>query len=72
MEIRANPPSPPVSDAGNKTQGIHKVKQYNTANFSEVAALLAQDIYTYGNFDVRQQCNNFLKLYWIGSKKLHV
>ena len=54
MKIRANPPSPPLpspplpspptSDAGNKTQGIHKVKQYETANFSEVAALPAQEM----------------------------
>ena len=38
------PPPLPVSDAGNKTQGIHKVKQHDTANFSEVAALPAQDM----------------------------
>ena len=49
MEIRANPPSPPpppppISDVGNKTQGIHKVKQYDTDNFSEVAALPAEDM----------------------------
>ena len=37
------PISPPPL-LGNKTQGIHKVKQYDTANFSEVAALLAQDM----------------------------
>ena len=41
MEICANPTSP---HGHNKTQGIHKVKQYDTANFSDVAALLAQDM----------------------------
>ena len=80
MEIRANPhpPPPPLPllypmRVIKPRASIIKVKQYDTANqFSEVAALPAQDMLHKEILMCDVQCNNFLKLHWIGSEKLHV